>query len=71
MTTTRGRADWREAGACAHADPDLSFPISSTGRALEQIAKAKSTGSSAGQRPLSLHLPQYMTKGGFRAAHIR
>ena len=43
MTTTRGRADWREAGACAHADPDLFFPISSTGRALEQIAKAKAT----------------------------
>ena len=43
MTTTRGRADWREAGACAHADPDLFFPISSTGRALEQIAKARST----------------------------
>ena len=43
MTTTRGHADWREAGACVHADPDLFFPISSTGRALEQIAKAKAT----------------------------
>jgi WhiB family redox-sensing transcriptional regulator len=41
MTTTRGRADWRAAGACAQADPDLFFPISSTGRALGQIAKAK------------------------------
>jgi len=41
MTTTRGRADWRKAGACARADPDLFFPISSTGRALGQIAKAK------------------------------
>ena len=41
MTTTRGRADWREAGACAHADPDLFFPISWTGRALPQIAKAR------------------------------
>lgn len=41
MTTTPGRADWREAGACAHADPDLFFPISSTGRALGQIEKAK------------------------------
>ena len=41
MTTTRGRADWREVGACAQADPDLFFPISSTGRALGQIAKAK------------------------------
>lgn len=41
MTTTRGRADWRGAGACAQADPDLFFPISSTGRAVQQIAKAK------------------------------
>ena len=41
MTTTRGRADWRAAGACAQADPDLFFPISSAGRALGQIAKAK------------------------------
>jgi WhiB family transcriptional regulator, redox-sensing transcriptional regulator len=41
MTTARGRTDWREAGACAHADPDLFFPISSTGRALPQITKAK------------------------------
>lgn len=41
MTTTRGRADWRAAGACAQADPDLFFPISSAGRALGQIAEAK------------------------------
>jgi WhiB family transcriptional regulator, redox-sensing transcriptional regulator len=40
--TIRASADWRAAGACAHADPDLFFPISSTGRALRQIAKAKS-----------------------------
>jgi WhiB family transcriptional regulator, redox-sensing transcriptional regulator len=43
MTTTRGRTDWRAAGACVHDDPDLFFPISSTGRALRQIAKAKAT----------------------------
>jgi WhiB family redox-sensing transcriptional regulator len=41
MTTTSGCADWREAGACTKLDPDLFFPISSTGRALEQIAAAK------------------------------
>jgi WhiB family transcriptional regulator, redox-sensing transcriptional regulator len=41
MTTMPGRADWREAGACAQSDPDLFFPISTTGRALEQIAKAQ------------------------------
>jgi len=41
MTTIPGHADWREAGACAQLDPDLFFPISSTGPAREQIAKAK------------------------------
>ncbi len=42
MTTATGRAaDWRSAGACLHADPDLFFPISLTGRAIEQIAMAK------------------------------
>jgi WhiB family transcriptional regulator, redox-sensing transcriptional regulator len=41
MTTIPGHADWREAGACARLDPDLFFPISSTGPALGQIAKAK------------------------------
>jgi WhiB family transcriptional regulator, redox-sensing transcriptional regulator len=41
MTTMPGRADWRADGACAQRDPDLFFPISSTGPALEQIAKAK------------------------------
>lgn len=39
--TSHGRADWRATGACMHANPDLFFPISSTGRALEQIARAK------------------------------
>lgn len=43
MTTATGlRANWRAAGACLHADPDLFFPISMTGRAVEQVAKAKS-----------------------------
>lgn len=42
MTTATGHAaDWRSGGACMNADPDLFFPISMTGRALEQIAKAK------------------------------
>jgi WhiB family redox-sensing transcriptional regulator len=40
-TATGGAADWRSAGACLNADTDLFFPISMTGRAAEQIAKAK------------------------------
>ena len=37
MTT----ATWRSAGACLNADPDLFFPISMVGRAIEQIQRAK------------------------------
>jgi len=35
-------AGWRAAGACASADPDLFFPISSSGRAIAQIDQARS-----------------------------
>src|SRR5260370_4476885 len=35
------RRNWRVAAACQFADPDLFFPVSSSGRALEQIAEAK------------------------------
>jgi WhiB family redox-sensing transcriptional regulator len=32
---------WRSAAACRSAEPDLFFPISASGPALEQAAKAK------------------------------
>jgi WhiB family transcriptional regulator, redox-sensing transcriptional regulator len=32
---------WRSAAACRFADPDLFFPMSSSGKSLEQIAQAK------------------------------
>ena len=41
MTATPSTTNWRSAGACLSADPDLFFPISATGRAEKQIAKAK------------------------------
>jgi WhiB family transcriptional regulator, redox-sensing transcriptional regulator len=41
MTVTGSPANWRSAGACLSADPDLFFPISSTGPAERQIARAK------------------------------
>ena len=35
------RMNWREDAACLHADPDLFFPIASTGPAQDQIDQAK------------------------------
>lgn len=35
------RRKWRSAAACRVADPDLFFPVSSSGPALEQVAEAK------------------------------
>ena len=34
--------DWREHASCRHTDPELFFPVGSTGLALEHIAHAKS-----------------------------
>jgi WhiB family transcriptional regulator, redox-sensing transcriptional regulator len=41
MTATGSAVDWRSSAACLSADPDLFFPISSTGPAERQIARAK------------------------------
>jgi WhiB family transcriptional regulator, redox-sensing transcriptional regulator len=34
-------ADWLNRGACLNEDPDLFFPVGTTGPALVQIAQAK------------------------------
>lgn len=41
MTATEYATDWRSLAACLSADPDLFFPISSSGPAEHQIARAK------------------------------
>ena len=41
MTVTGSAVNWRSSAACLAADPDLFFPISSTGPAQRQIARAK------------------------------
>ena len=41
MTAIGSAANWRSAGACLSADPDLFFPISTQGPGEKQIARAK------------------------------
>jgi WhiB family redox-sensing transcriptional regulator len=41
MTATTDMTDWRSAGACVSADPDLFFPISTKGPGEKQVSRAK------------------------------
>jgi WhiB family redox-sensing transcriptional regulator len=50
MIATESAENWRSAGACLPADPDLFFPISTTGPAEQQIATAKMICAGCGVR---------------------
>jgi WhiB family transcriptional regulator, redox-sensing transcriptional regulator len=38
---THDNQPWQQVAACCHTDPDLFFPVSSSGRATDQVAAAK------------------------------
>ncbi len=40
-TVDWGTDDWRRVAACRHTEPDLFFPIGTTGPAVDQIDAAK------------------------------
>jgi WhiB family transcriptional regulator, redox-sensing transcriptional regulator len=42
---------WPSAAACLSADPDLFFPVSSSGKSLEQVAEAKAICATCRVRP--------------------
>jgi WhiB family redox-sensing transcriptional regulator len=50
MTATESVQNWRSAAACRSADPDLFFPVSATGPAVRQIARAKTICADCGVR---------------------
>jgi WhiB family transcriptional regulator, redox-sensing transcriptional regulator len=54
VTAAAPAADWREAGACLDADPDLFFPVSQTGLAVDQVKTAKSVCAGCQVRALCL-----------------
>ena len=39
--TASGHPSWWRSAACRSADPDLFFPVSASGRSLEQVERAK------------------------------
>ncbi len=48
-------AEWLDAGACRSEDPELFFPITSSGPSAQQIAAAKEVCASCGVQRQCLH----------------
>jgi WhiB family transcriptional regulator, redox-sensing transcriptional regulator len=51
MTAVDDISDWRDRGACISADPDLFFPVSSTGASFRQETRAKAVCARCQVRP--------------------
>ncbi len=69
MIATGETQNWRSAGACLTADPDLFFPISSAGLSEQQVARAKAVCAGCVVRRECLefaldHAPVYGIWGG-------
>jgi len=54
VATREARREWRSAAACQSCDPELFFPVSSSGPAVEQIARAKEICARCPVRPQCL-----------------
>ena len=50
LTLSAAPDDWRAVSACRDTDPDLFFPVGTTGPAIEQIDNAKAVCSSCEAR---------------------
>ena len=46
--------DWREQAACRDTDPDLFFPVGTTGQAVDQIEAAKAVCRMCASQPACL-----------------
>ena len=46
--------DWRNLASCRHTEPDLFFPVGTTGPAIEQIENAKAVCRSCDAQSLCL-----------------
>lgn len=51
---SQDRSSWRESAACRLLETDLFFPIGKTGRAIEEIQRAKAVCASCPVRPSCL-----------------
>jgi WhiB family redox-sensing transcriptional regulator len=48
------KEDWRDEAACRQTDPDLFFPVGTTGPAVDQIEAAKAVCQSCESQPACL-----------------